>query len=170
MITMTAPQVRRLPPWSRRLTQRCRSGRGRPELPGRLKLRILEEYEQLAKSERFGSAIVRRPAVVVIIEMAPLGQSSIGRERSVGGHQDDHNVCFGHRPVGDPRRSGLSAVDPPPGRLNPAADISEQNYRDLGLQSVGKTLKKRGRKPGSTTTGAAAAPRRRRNSKRPATA
>ena len=48
-------------------------------------------------------------------------------------------------------------------------DISEQNYRDLGLQSVGKTLKKRGRKPGSTTA-AAAAPRRRRNSKRPATA
>jgi hypothetical protein len=48
-------------------------------------------------------------------------------------------------------------------------DISEQNYRDLGLQSVGKTLKKRGRKPGSTT-GAAAAPGRRRNRKRPATA
>ena len=48
-------------------------------------------------------------------------------------------------------------------------DISEQNYRDLGLQSVGKTLRKRGRKPGSTTV-AAAAPRRRRNSKRPATA
>jgi hypothetical protein len=48
-------------------------------------------------------------------------------------------------------------------------DISEQNYRDLGLQSVGKTLKKRGRKPGSTIR-AAAAPRRRRNSKRPATA
>ena len=48
-------------------------------------------------------------------------------------------------------------------------DISEQNYRDLGLRSVGKTLKKRGRKPGSTTA-AAAAPRRRRNSKRPATA
>jgi hypothetical protein len=48
-------------------------------------------------------------------------------------------------------------------------DISERNYRDLGLQSVGKTLKKRGRKPGATTV-AAAAPRRRRNSKRPATA
>jgi hypothetical protein len=48
-------------------------------------------------------------------------------------------------------------------------DISEQNYRDLGLQGVGKTLKKRGRKPGSTA-GAADAPRRRRNSKRPATA
>jgi hypothetical protein len=39
-------------------------------------------------------------------------------------------------------------------------DISEQNYRDLGLQSVGKTLKKRGR-----TTRAADAPRRRRNRK-----
>ena len=50
-------------------------------------------------------------------------------------------------------------------------DISEQNYRDLGLQSVGKTLKKRGRKPGSTT--AAGGPRTRRphqNSKPPATA
>ena len=30
-------------------------------------------------------------------------------------------------------------------------DISEQNYRDLNLAGVGKTLKKRGRKPGSTT-------------------
>jgi hypothetical protein len=40
-------------------------------------------------------------------------------------------------------------------------DISERNYRDLKLAGVGKTLKKRGRKPGSTT-GAAGAPRRRR--------
>jgi hypothetical protein len=51
-------------------------------------------------------------------------------------------------------------------------DISEKNYRDLKLQSVGKTLKKRGRKPRSTT-GAAAAPRtrrRRQSSKPPATA
>jgi len=51
-------------------------------------------------------------------------------------------------------------------------DISEKNYRALKLQGVGKTLKKRGRKPGSTT-GAAGAPRKRRprqNSKRPATA
>ena len=53
-------------------------------------------------------------------------------------------------------------------------DISEQNYRDLKLAGVGKTLKKRGRKPGSTTTTTAdSAPRRRRprqNSKPPATA
>ena len=51
-------------------------------------------------------------------------------------------------------------------------DISEKNYRDLKLAGVGKTLKKRGRKPGSTTT-ADSAPRRRRprqNSKPPATA
>jgi hypothetical protein len=30
-------------------------------------------------------------------------------------------------------------------------DISEKNYRALKLQDLGKTLKKRGRKPGSTT-------------------
>jgi hypothetical protein len=50
-------------------------------------------------------------------------------------------------------------------------DISEKNYRALKLQNVGKTLKKRGRKPGSTTR-AAATPRTRRvrqNSQRPAT-
>ena len=39
-------------------------------------------------------------------------------------------------------------------------DISEKNYRDLKLQSVGKTLKKRGRKPGSTSRATAAARRR----------
>ena len=51
-------------------------------------------------------------------------------------------------------------------------DISEQNYRDLKLAGVGKTLKKRGRKPGSTTA-AAGAPRKarpRQNSKPPSTA
>jgi hypothetical protein len=50
-------------------------------------------------------------------------------------------------------------------------DISEKNYRDLKLQNVGKTLKKRGRKPGSTAV-AAGAPRKRRprqNRKPPAT-
>jgi hypothetical protein len=50
-------------------------------------------------------------------------------------------------------------------------DISEKNYRDLKLAGVGKTLKKRGRKPGSTT--ATSAPRKRRlrqNSKPPVTA
>jgi hypothetical protein len=51
-------------------------------------------------------------------------------------------------------------------------DISEKNYRALKLQNVGKTLKKRGRKPGSTTGTVGARRKRgvRRNSKRPATA
>ena len=60
-------------------------------------------------------------------------------------------------------------------------DISEKNYRALKLQHMGKTLKKRGRKPGSTTkankatktTKAASTPptrRRRQTTKRPTTA
>jgi hypothetical protein len=55
-------------------------------------------------------------------------------------------------------------------------DISEKNYRALKLQNLGKTLKKRGRKPGSTTTKAtksASTPptrRRRQTTKRRATA
>ena len=54
-------------------------------------------------------------------------------------------------------------------------DISEKNYRALKLQHMGKALKKRGRKPGSTTkaTKAASTPptrRRRQSTKRPAAA
>ena len=43
-------------------------------------------------------------------------------------------------------------------------DISAKNYRDLRLEGLGKTLKKRGRKPGSTSR-TAAATRRRANSR-----
>ena len=47
-------------------------------------------------------------------------------------------------------------------------DISEQNYRDLKLAGVGKTLKKRGRKPGSTaTTDSTPRKRRRRQTSEP---
>jgi hypothetical protein len=50
-------------------------------------------------------------------------------------------------------------------------DISEKNYRDLKLAGVGKTLKQRGRKPGSTGAGGAPRkPRPRQNSKPPVTA
>ena len=51
-------------------------------------------------------------------------------------------------------------------------DISEQNYHDLKLSGVGKTLKKRGRKPGSTTTadGAPSTRRRRQTTEPPVTA
>jgi hypothetical protein len=43
-------------------------------------------------------------------------------------------------------------------------DISAKNYRDLKLEGLGKTLKKRGRKPGSTSRATVAA-RRRNNAK-----
>ena len=43
-------------------------------------------------------------------------------------------------------------------------DISEKNYRDLKLEGLGKTLKKRGRKPGSTSR-TTVATRRRANSR-----
>ena len=43
-------------------------------------------------------------------------------------------------------------------------DISAKNYRDLKLEGLGKTLKKRGRKPGSTSR-ATVATRRRSNSR-----
>jgi hypothetical protein len=57
-------------------------------------------------------------------------------------------------------------------------DISEKNYRALKLHNMGKTLKKRGRKPGSTTKATKATKaastqptrRRRQTTKRPATA
>jgi hypothetical protein len=46
-------------------------------------------------------------------------------------------------------------------------DISEQNYRDLKLAGVGKTLKKRGRKPTSTATADSAPRKRRRQTSEP---
>ena len=56
-------------------------------------------------------------------------------------------------------------------------DISAKNYRALKLQDLGKTLRKRGRKPGSTTKAKAAkaattppARRRRQSTRRRATA
>jgi hypothetical protein len=51
-------------------------------------------------------------------------------------------------------------------------DISEKNYRDLKLAGVGKTRKKRGRKPGSTTAATSTPPKRgpRQNRKPPVTA
>lgn len=42
-------------------------------------------------------------------------------------------------------------------------DISERNYRDLKIDGMGKILKKRGRKPGSTTKSAATSGRGRRS-------
>jgi hypothetical protein len=60
-----------------------------------------------------------------------------------------------------PRARPTSCRSATPDGSTQQLDISEKNYRDLKLQSVGKTLKKRGRKPGSTTV-AAGTPRTRR--------
>jgi hypothetical protein len=49
-------------------------------------------------------------------------------------------------------------------------DISAKTYRDLKLEGLGKTLKKRGRKPGSTSRTAAATRRRSTNSRNNANA
>jgi hypothetical protein len=104
-----------------------------------------------------------------MIEMAPLGcPLPIGRERSVVGTKTItlyvSDMDQSEIPAGQAYQLSIRHPDGSTQQL----DISEQNYRDLGLQSAGKTLKKRGRKPGSTTA-AAAAPRRRRNRKRHAT-
>ncbi len=40
-------------------------------------------------------------------------------------------------------------------------DISERNYKELKLEGLGKVLKKRGRKPGSTSAARAGTTRRR---------
>ena len=48
-----------------------------------------------------------------------------------------------------------------PDGLTQQLNVSEKNYRDLKLAGVGRTLKKRGRKPGSSI-GAARVPRKRR--------
>ncbi len=43
---------------------------------------------------------LRLPAVIIMTKWRRVGfQSPIGRERSPGGHQDDHDVRFGPRPV-----------------------------------------------------------------------
>jgi hypothetical protein len=94
--------------------------------------------------------------------MVPLGlQPPIGRERSSGGNQDDHDVRLdldqSEIPAGQAYQLSIRHPDGSTQQL----DISEKNYRDLKLAGVGKTLKKRGRKPGSTTRANGAPPKRR---------
>jgi hypothetical protein len=85
-------------------------------------------------------------------------QLPIGRAREFQWYQDDHDVCLGPRPGRDPRGSGVYqlSIRHPDGATQ-QLDISEKNYRALKLQNMGKTLKKRGRKPGSNTKATKAA-------------
>jgi hypothetical protein len=105
-------------------------------------------------------------------EMAPLGASRRSAEKGVPVGTKTITMY-----VSDLDQSEIPAgqayqlsIRHPDGSIQ-QLDISEKNYRDLKLHSVGKMLKKRGRKPGSTT--AAGGPRRRRprqNRKPPASA
>ena len=116
---------------------------------------------------------MRRARFVLMTEIVPLGfQLPIGRERSSGGDKTItmyfSDLDQSEIPAGQAYQLSIRHPDGSTRQL----DISEQNYRDLKLAGVGKTLKKRGRKPGSTTT-ADSTPRKRRprqNSKPPATA
>jgi hypothetical protein len=119
---------------------------------------------------------VRRTAVVIISEMAPRRSPKADRPRK--------GVLVGTKTitmyVSDLDQSQIPAgqvyqlsIRHPDGATQ-QLDISEKNYRALKLQNLGKTLKKRGRKPGSTTkaakaTKAASTPPTRRR-RRPATA
>ena len=66
--------------------------------------------------------------------MAPLGfQLPIGRERSPGGHQDDHHVCVGSRQSEIPAGQAYQLSIRHPDGSTQQLDISEKNYRDLRL-------------------------------------
>jgi hypothetical protein len=121
-----------------------------------------------------GAAVhVCRPALVIIGEMAPRRFPIADRPRK--------GVPVGTKTitmyVSDLDQSAIPAgqvyqlsIRHPDGATQ-QLDISEKNYRALKLQNMGKTLKKRGRKPGSTTKAASTPTKRRvrQNSKRPAT-
>jgi hypothetical protein len=101
-------------------------------------------------------------AVVLVTEMALLGSNCRSAEKGVPVGTKTITMYVSDLdqseiPAGQAYQLSIRHPDGSTQQL----DISEKNYRDLKLAGVGKTLKKRGRKPGSTT-GAAAAPRRRR--------
>jgi hypothetical protein len=115
-----------------------------------------------------------RPAVVIVTEMAPYRfpiadrptkESPVGI-KTITMYVSD--IDQSEIPAGQVYQLSIRHPDGATKQL----DISEKNYRALKLQNMGKTLKKRGRKPGSTIKAASTPPKRRRrqNSKRPTTA
>jgi hypothetical protein len=116
---------------------------------------------------------LRRAAVVRLTDMSPLGCNRRSAEKGVPVGTKTITMYVSDLdqseiPAGQAYQLSIRHPDGSTQQL----DISEQNYRDLKLAGVGKTLKKRGRKPGSTTT-ADSSPRRRRRrqtSEPPATA
>jgi hypothetical protein len=111
---------------------------------------------------RFATVAFGGAAVVLVTEMALLGSNCRSAEKGVPVGTKTITMYVSDLdqseiPAGQAYQLSIRHPDGSTQQL----DISEKNYRDLKLAGVGKTLKKRGRKPGSTT-GAAAAPRRRR--------
>ena len=105
---------------------------------------------------------LRGAAVVLMTKMVPLGFHRRSAEKGVPVGTKTITMYVSDLdqseiPAGQAYQLSIRHPDGSTQQL----DISEKNYRDLKLAGVGKTLKKRGRKPGSTT-GAAGAPRRRR--------
>ena len=116
---------------------------------------------------------LRGAAVVVMTEMVPLGFHRRSAEKGVPVGTKTITMYVSDLdqseiPAGQAYQLSIRHPDGSTQQL----DISEKNYRELKLAGVGKTLKKRGRKPGSTTTadGAPRKRRRRQNSKPPVTA
>jgi hypothetical protein len=111
--------------------------------------------------------MLRRAAVVTVTEMAPdrFHRRSAEKGVPVGTKTITMYVSDldqSEIPTGQAYQLSIRHPDGSTQQL----DISEKNYRDLKLAGVGKTLKKRGRKRGSTTV-AAGAPRTRRSRKNP---
>ena len=166
-----------------RHTPAFRSGPGRDAVPPRSEVRCVQDGRTLRRRHRWqiGRVEIRQqryaapvPLWVSLTELAP--------RRLPGRRLAEKGVPVGTKTitmyVSDLDQSEIPAgqayqlsIRHPDGSTQ-QLDISEKNYRDLKLAGVGKTLKKRGRKPASTTT-AASAPRKRRprqNRQTPATA
>jgi hypothetical protein len=116
---------------------------------------------------------LRGAAVVVMTEMVPFGFHRRSAEKGVPVGTKTITMYVSDLdqseiPAGQAYQLSIRHPDGSTQQL----DISEKNYRELKLAGVGKTLKKRGRKPGSTTTadGAPRKRRRRQNTKPPVTA
>jgi hypothetical protein len=81
----------------------------------------------------FGGAIVCRAAVVIIIEMAPLGQTPVGQERSSVGTKTITIYVSDLDQSEIPAGQAYQLLIRHPDGSTQQLDISEQNYRDLGV-------------------------------------
>jgi hypothetical protein len=118
---------------------------------------------------RFRGAIVCHTAVVNRTEMARSAASCRSAEKGVPVGTKTITMYVSDLdqseiPAGQAYQLSIRHPDGSTQQL----DISEKNYRDLKLAGVGKTLKKRGRKPGSTTAAGAPRTRRPRQNSKPA--